>query len=153
MMMPNRKGGGAGFTLLEFVVVLAVLAIVTTFALPAFDSLLASSRVRSAAGQLHAALLFARSEAIKRNQTVTLTCTSGSCAAGWTVTVGTTELAKQNAFADTRLTITGATGATFARTGRSSGLQSFSVRRTDQNAARCVKLYLSGLPEVLEAGC
>ncbi|MBI2383661.1 MAG: GspH/FimT family pseudopilin [Gammaproteobacteria bacterium] len=51
-------------------VTVAVLAITLSLALPSFSNMLARSRLKSAAEQLRADLVFARTEAQKRNQTI-----------------------------------------------------------------------------------
>lgn len=54
-----------GFTLVELVIAILVLAILASLALPSFQSSLRSSRLSSSTNQLMAALNLARSEAIK----------------------------------------------------------------------------------------
>ena len=56
-----------GFTLVEFLVALTVIAIVSVAALPSFDDFRARQQLRGAAESVHADLVFARSEAIQRN--------------------------------------------------------------------------------------
>jgi prepilin-type N-terminal cleavage/methylation domain-containing protein len=55
-----------GFTLIELMVTLAVLAILATVGIPSFQRLAAEYRVSSQANATQAALQFARSEALKR---------------------------------------------------------------------------------------
>ena len=59
-----------GFTLIELVVTVAVLAILLGVAVPAFQDTLAKHRLVGAAEQLYADLNYARGEAIKRNTSV-----------------------------------------------------------------------------------
>lgn len=66
-----------GFTLVEMLVVIAISAILIAAAVPSFQSLIASSRASSASGNLRSSLEFARSEAIRRNQNVTV-CRTGN---------------------------------------------------------------------------
>lgn len=61
-----------GFTLVELAVTLAVIAIVVTLAIPAFTSLINGNRLTAQANELVADIQTARSEAVKRNQPVTL---------------------------------------------------------------------------------
>lgn len=61
-----------GFTLLEVVVVLAVIAILTSLAAPSFTSLIQSNAVSSNVNAFMADLRFARSEAIRRGGSVVM---------------------------------------------------------------------------------
>lgn len=85
----------AGFTLLELAVVLLLLSITASIAIPAWRSLLADNRLNIAANSLVLDLQRARSEALKRNAVV-LVCAGdirsgcrdpGEWSAGWIVAV------------------------------------------------------------------
>lgn len=67
----------AGLTLLELLVTFAVVAILAASAAPAFNELIASSRVKATSDSLIRALYSARAEAIKRGHRV-VTCLSAS---------------------------------------------------------------------------
>lgn len=142
-----------GFTLVEIIVVLVILGIFAVMAVPSFHEMVASNHVRSASEQLRTALLLAREEAVKRNGSVTLTCTSSNCLSGWTVTAGTTTLSKQSAFSDSRLSISGPASVVFDRSGRLGGTASFQVQHTDTSRVNCVRVYLSGLADVAAVAC
>src|SRR5260370_31984990 len=77
-----------GFTLIELVVTLTVLAILATVALPSYQNFVLTQRVRGASYDLMTSLVFARSEAIKRNASVSMTQAAGGWAQGWTVSAG-----------------------------------------------------------------
>lgn len=72
----------SGFTLIEVLVVIALLGIVTALAAPGFASLVQSNRVQAAAGELQSALYYARSEAMSRGVNVVVT-TDPEDANGW----------------------------------------------------------------------
>lgn len=61
-----------GFTLVEMMVTVVVLAIVITVAVPSFASLITSNRLTAEANDSLSAFYLARAEAIKLNQTVRL---------------------------------------------------------------------------------
>jgi type IV fimbrial biogenesis protein FimT len=73
-----------GFTLLELMVTIAVLAILATIGVPSFQGLIQSNRVTTQTNELVTALNFARTEAIKRGRSVQLEVITDS---GWTATV------------------------------------------------------------------
>lgn len=88
-----------GFTLLEMMVVIAVLAIVMSIAVPSFQGVARNSRTSSVANELLSALILARSEAVRRGKTVMVcrsdtsavppSCNGTSWTDGWLVFVGT----------------------------------------------------------------
>jgi type IV fimbrial biogenesis protein FimT len=63
---------GKGFTLVEMMVTMAVMAIVLAVAVPSFTSLVASNRLSAQANDWLSAFYLARAEAIKLNQNVRL---------------------------------------------------------------------------------
>lgn len=84
---PSLRRTAGGFTLVELLMVLAVIGVLSTFAVPAFNVLVGSSKLTAASNALLSSMHLARSEAIKRNGRVML-CKSAdgiSCAAtgGW----------------------------------------------------------------------
>ena len=72
--MRARHGG---FTVIELMVALAVLAILVALAVPNFNDATLSARLNGFANSLVAAAQVARSEAIKRNETIRLCASSG----------------------------------------------------------------------------
>lgn len=71
-----------GLTLIELLIGLVVMTLLTTLAVPGFQSLREQFTVRSAGMAIYADLQQARSEAIKRNREVTV-CFTNSGAANW----------------------------------------------------------------------
>lgn len=91
--MTRRESLQSGFTLVELMVTLAVIAILAMFAVPNFGSLMRRQRVTSVANQLLADLSYARTEAAMRGKYVSIcasddgtSCSSSqSYATGWIV--------------------------------------------------------------------
>jgi len=91
----SRRKPARGLTLVELMLVVALLGIVTVVAVPGFQSLQQRTHMRAEATRLLAALNLARSEAVRRNVPVSL-CPSryaesgvlscyGGYSAGWIV--------------------------------------------------------------------
>lgn len=73
-MIQSRR---AGFTLIELLVTIAVVAIMATIAVPGFQSVMERSQWASDYNEVLAGLNFARSEAVKRRNDVTLKVSAG----------------------------------------------------------------------------
>jgi type IV fimbrial biogenesis protein FimT len=83
---PSPMKKHSGFTLIELMVTVAILAILLAVGVPSFRSMVENNRIRAVGNDLVVALQFARSEAIKRGASVTL-CSSddqASCSGAWT---------------------------------------------------------------------
>jgi type IV fimbrial biogenesis protein FimT len=101
VLVPEVKTKFRGFTLLELLVTIAILAILMAIAVPNYQPLVSNSRMTTQANEFLTMLNFTRSEAIKRNTRVTMckssdgsTCqvtpiaqTSASWQPGWIVFV------------------------------------------------------------------
>jgi len=77
-----------GFTLIELVITMAVLGIVLAFGIPAFNGVIENNRVTTQANSLLGAVNYARSEAVKRGEIVSLQSEVGGFGNGWCVIVG-----------------------------------------------------------------
>lgn len=74
-----------GFTLLELIVVLAVLAILLSWGIPSLQQSIRNNTVLAQGNELISMLHFAKSEALRRNTDVRIDFTSG--ANGWGATI------------------------------------------------------------------
>lgn len=75
-----------GFTLVELIVAIAIIGIMSSMALPAFQGMVAGIRVRSTAESFNSGLQLARSEAIKQNSRTSFDfSTTGETTGEWTV--------------------------------------------------------------------
>ena len=77
----------SGFTLLELMIVLVVLAVLLVAGVPSMQTLLHRNRLRTEAGRLLAAINMARSEAVMRNSPVSI-CPSSMTDSGAAICSG-----------------------------------------------------------------
>lgn len=87
-----------GFTLVELMTVLVILAVLAGLAMPSFTEMIAAQRARAAASALYDSLVLARSEALKRNTSTTISVSNSNLASGWSVLAGAATLRSQEAF-------------------------------------------------------
>lgn len=74
-----------GFTLVELMIVLAIAGIVMTVGIPSFSQSITNSRLTTNINELVTSLNLARSEAVKRNQPVTIRKISTEWESGWSI--------------------------------------------------------------------
>jgi type IV fimbrial biogenesis protein FimT len=147
-----------GFTLVELLIVVSVVAILAEVAIPSFQSLIASQRVKTTASTLQFALLRTRAESLKRNTNVTLApATAGHWNAGWNV-LNPVDGSSLSTYADAAaagVTITGPATVVFQSSGRLSGAANvnFKLSSTGTTDIRCVLIGPSGMPMVTTSGC
>jgi len=158
-----------GFTLIELIFAVAILAILLSLGAPSMRNLVLDQRVKTVASDVHATLIYARSEAIKRNQFVAV-CSMNSdgsgCenstdwARGWIVYLDadgngfpgavSDVLKRQDALTDIALTGTGS-NITYQGDGRLRAAATTFVASYPGNndiTARCVRLDLGGRPNI-----
>ena len=156
---PNRSlpDCQSGFTLIELIITITIFGILLAIAIPNFTDLVRNQRIKAAAGDVYATLIFARSEAIKRNANVSV-CQASDWAGGWSIKTpdcGGTELKKQDTIAG--ISILQKDGSTpvviFQRDGRLTTLPlagGIVVKSTEDLTmkARCIILDLGGRPSI-----
>ena len=153
-MVSRRRG--RGFTLIELLTVVAITAILSTMAAPAFKSLVAGQRARLTSTDLYAALVLARSEAIKRDTQVTLQPVGAGWQAGWSIpNPSDTGHPVANHGPVTGATITGPDTVVYLPNGRvaSDTPPSFDIAVDGASSHRCVAVDLSGRPRMQATGC
>lgn len=152
-MTALRSNRQQGFTLIEVLMVIVIIGVFMALAAPSFVTFTASQKVKTASFDLYAALVFARSEAIKRRQTVTVAANGGNWAAGWAVTV--TGIADPLRIQDALTGVTttsGATSVVYRLDGRLTSGSAVGVLIQPQTADesisnRCIRIDLTGLPK------
>lgn len=68
----RARARAAGFTLIELMITLAVGAVLLAIGVPSFNQMIIANRLATQSNELVAAITIARSEAIKRNASITL---------------------------------------------------------------------------------
>ena len=144
-----------GFTITETMLAVAVLAILVGLAAPGFKEIILSQAVKTASFDLFSHLLVARSEAITRNTTVTVTPAGGNWGNGWTVTdSGGETVRQQDRFA--QVIIAGPGSITFNGAGRlTTGSTSLTLIANGGQAShtRCIEIDLGGRPTSKKGAC
>ncbi len=148
-----------GFTLIELMVTIMVMAIILMVAVPSFNEATLGSKLGSLANNFVASVQLARSEAIKRNAAVTLcassdgsTCT-GAWKDGWIVRAGTTVIYTQAPLPRGFLLSEsgGATSLVFQPTGVGATSATLTLCRatpTVGSQKRTIDVSLTGRPSV-----
>ena len=155
-----------GFTLLELMIVITIVAVLATVASPSFSQYIASQRVKNAAYDLVAALSMTRSEAMTRGAAISLCQGNSGWAGGWTTKADCTagpalliEDALPGVAIDTGSACGVLTQVDYGKDGRASStagaayLTKFVISPQPSVGGvklRCVSLGLSGLPKSVQ---
>lgn len=138
-----------GFTLVELMITIVIAAIMMALAMPAFTDLMASSQVKTDTSNLHLSLMRARSEAIKRNTSITVQPAGGLWKNGWTIAGGI------ETHGAVQTDISGPASVTYNANGRAAGSASINLEVSSTKTAtkRCVTINLSGQPIIKPREC
>lgn len=155
--MKARPARSQGFTLIELIVSLSVVAILATLAVPAFRNMIAQSEIRNAATSLSVAMTRARSEATKRSATIRVVRKGGGWATGWEIQdPSNAVLAEQGAVKGVTFDSAPAS-VVYLSTGRVQGAPSdyrFTLTSSKVSTIqRCVSVDVSGAPSIKTAAC
>ena len=150
----DRSSGG--FTLVELIVVMAIFAILLAIGAPSYQSITTSNRITAEINGLVTHLQFARAEAVKRGQNVTVASQNGNnWANGWLVTdlAGNT-LKQQQAFQGGD-TLTSTLGAiTYDRNGFTSNAATLTLhdQANTSGLGKCLVVSPVGQITLLKQG-
>lgn len=149
-----------GFTLIEALVVLSIAAIVLAIGAPNLSFLIGSIRARSATFDLVSDLTLARSEAIKRNQAVTVEPieSANGWSSGWQIVTGGVTLRQHPALPQSLTVTSAAANLQFQPNGRIGTNDTLDAIReweiTSTNASpRCVVITPTGSARSKHGAC
>ena len=147
--MKYRRHIPQGFTMIEMMVVVSLIAILASLAAPSFTTAIANQRVNSAAQELQSILLFARSEAVYKRTDSSLT------ANGQTWSAKTASDVSREAVLPSVVTVTpngdSGDGVEFNSAGipklKSGGTGDYrlTISATNATRAQCVSVSRAGL--------
>jgi type IV fimbrial biogenesis protein FimT len=155
------KQRSSGFTILEIMIVLTIAGILAAIAMPSFDNQIRLQRLKGASTELYLSLMFARSEAIKRNAKIDVRRNAAGWMEGWYVRIQDTGedlrvneklnniTLKCNINSDPAAD-TCPLRVTFEGSGRPTSIIEFRLYDDDRTEiqARCVTMSMSGRPAV-----
>jgi type IV fimbrial biogenesis protein FimT len=144
---PRGGRSARGFTLVEMMTVVSILAVLLGIVAPSFSGFLASQQAKALTYDLTSDLMLARNEALKRNVSVSITRDGTGWEQGWTVaTVATAEQLDHRNAAAQAVTISGAPASiTFDPNGRvSAPLGAVRITIGGGPNFRCLQLDPSG---------
>ena len=143
----SRARRASGFTIVELMIVVTIVVILSTLAAPNMIQMVRNQRVKTASFDTFAGLVLARSEAIKRNKSVTLTPNLGGTdwSGGWTTTdADGNVVARQDRLEG--VTLAGPASVTFTGLGRLSAFVGAFTISAYYVTPRTINLDLSGRP-------
>jgi len=146
-----------GFTLIELMMVLALMAIVSAYAVPSMTQIIKNNRLTTQTNLFISAMQLARSEAIKRGESITVSATGGIWNDGWTVQTATPATIKTFGAVPKAVTIA-STGTFVSYTYDSQGLVDHADTLTvcdDRTAetGRLISLTITGRVSVANSVC
>ena len=155
-----RAKSQQGFSLIELVTTIAVLGVITAIAIPSYNEIIMTTKLRAYANNFIASAQLARSEAIKNNAVVTLCASNNgtSCTGNWqngwiVIKADNTVIERQQATSDGYL-ITEAGGTNtlnFQSTGIGSTQAALTICRATPyvgNQERVVRISATGKPSI-----
>lgn len=138
-----------GFTLVELMVIVVLLAIIAAIAIPNFTMLIRNNQLQAKADELHDLLQYARGEAVTNRDTAELTINTGD----WLLSVGDSErIIQSNATqAQVRTNLTG-TSQIYHPNGTASAARFTICRDNDATSGYLIEVKASGITHLYPRG-
>lgn len=145
-----------GFTLVELMVTIAVIAVVLAIGVPGIAQLKRNNEITTATKGLSAALNFARAEAVRRGDDVMINPRSGDWAKGWTVNsseAGNPVLRAFDAPPPSSTITASLSPVTFEALGNASAAACFDVSIAGNSSVRSIPISPAGRISTCRATC
>lgn len=153
----NQQLAENGITLVELMITVFIISILLVLGVPSYQRYIGNQSVKYAASELFMDLQLARSEAIKRNASITFIARAQGWQNGWDIKLDTQVLRTNTGFNRVAIADSDCPAAncetlssiTFNRAGRLTTNTNFrftisSTLDTSTNTARCISINLSG---------
>lgn len=152
-MKNYRLKNAQGLTLIELLVTMAIIFIIAIVSVPNYNDFMANERFAQASNQLYNAYRFARNEALKTSNSMTLDAKTvdgvKSWANGWLVTNSDGDILLESKIPHETVTVL---GSTVTVTGMGSA-NSFNFSITADNKSNCLSVLSSGQSQLQEGAC
>ncbi len=160
MTSMNKRKTQGGFTVVEIMVALSVLAILLSLAVPNFSSFSSARQLGTTVFDLHSDLMLARSEALKRNRQVSVEPKGEDWSDGWEVVTEDDEVLSERTASSQMVAVEeGSVDAvTFNGDGRVTGVAGsleigLGLSGAGDEHARCIKISATGRPATTKVSC
>ena len=127
-------------------ITIAIAAILLSIAVPSFTTIIRNNRITAQANEFITTVNLARSEAIRRGTTITVTSASGTNAwqSGWSMTQGATVLRETAALPGGNTLASGASAFAFNSQGYSNTADTLKLCNSGTTKGRQIDIALTG---------
>ena len=143
-----------GFTLIELMVAVAVMIVVLAIGIPGIARLKIGGELTTTTNDLMGTLNFARSEAVRRGQAVSVNPEGGDWSDGWRVNdAGGADIRVFLEVASTSTVTATVSPITFEPLGNVTAASCFDISVDGSTRVRSIQISLTGRPSIQETVC